>query len=121
MSPAPVRAGAAVDDLLGSDTLPPGITARNPLRVANYGENAPLCAQFVFYLLAALPREVASRPGSAAFRAAARELSARTGVPYLEPTRGDISAGVAWLERRGFLPPWVFTASTERTDHANKR
>ena len=98
----PVQLSAALDSL--------GITFQHPhyiaLRVAAKGQNPPICAQLVWQMLHALPRDVARHPGSAAFRAAMRSLL-EPGSVYLEPTRTDVAAGVTWLSGRGLLPVWV--------------
>lgn len=99
------RIGNVFDDLFG-DSVPGTTPPMNPLRLANGGVNAPLCAQYVHLLIRELPREVASRPRSAEFRNAARALMSRQAF-YLEATRVDIESGLHWLSRNQFLPRWV--------------
>ncbi len=91
------------DNLLGPG---PGVMP-NPLRLALHGQNAPLCAQYVFMLLHALPRQVARYPRSAEFRNAARAHWATQPRYYLEATRTDVEAGLRFLAREGMLPTWV--------------
>lgn len=76
------------------------------LRMAAHGQNPPLCAQLVWYLLHSVPRRAARHPGSAMFREAMRAVLERSPL-YLEPTRTDVAAGVSWLYRRDLLPEWV--------------
>ncbi|MFT4029656.1 MAG: hypothetical protein QM675_07255 [Protaetiibacter sp.] len=100
-APQPVSVDLAT--LLGPGSQPPF----NPLRLANNGVNAPLCAQYVHMLLRELPRAVARYPRSAEFRAHAHLFWARQPV-FLDATRTDVESGLAWLSRNGFLPDWVF-------------
>lgn len=110
------QVGRLFDDFF--DAHEPGKTPpMNPLRLANGGVNAPLCAQYVHLLLRELPREIASRPRSAEFRNAARALMARQPF-YLEATRVDIEAGLHWLARNGFLPRWVMWGEGREDAHS---
>jgi hypothetical protein len=99
--PAPV--GDLLTDLLGGAGEPP----RNALRLALHGQNAPLSAQYVHHLVHVLPRQVAQHPGSAAFRAAMREVWAAQPV-YLEATRADVANGAQFLAAHDLLPEWVY-------------
>lgn len=114
----PAPAGDAVTELLygigepprgslPSTAAPADEPPRNALRMALHGQNAPLTAQYVHHLVHLLPRQVAQHPGSAAFRAAMREVW--TGQPvYLEATRADVLHGVQFLAGRDLLPEWVY-------------
>lgn len=117
--PAPV--GDLLTDLLGGAGKPPsgiqlstaaaaGEPPRNALRLALHGQNAPLSAQYVHHLVHLLPRQVAQHPGSAAFRAAMREVWAAQPV-YLEATRADVMHGVQFLAGHDLLPAWVYLPS----------
>lgn len=86
-----------------ADDEPP----RNALRLALHGQNAPLSAQYVHHLVHLLPRQVAQHPGSAAFRAAMREVWAAQPV-YLEATRADVMHGVQFLAGHDLLPEWIY-------------
>lgn len=113
-------ASRALDRILNvSPSTARAVAIRGALREANGGENPPLCAQYVYLLLTALPQDVARYPRSAEFRRAAAAYTAREALPFVG-TRRDLAEGLAWLRTRGLLASWV-VAGGRGDGHADAR